>query len=188
MDGWAVIEQLKDNLDTRHIPVHILSASESARNAFRKGAIGYLIKPATEENTTEQVADWRGTIVGLNRTAPSSGPDDYFQGMDQTGTRYGIDSTDPAIRQQISLAIQIIVQQQRLRDGNRKITSVTEIMGMEGDQVATQELFRLEDGRLQDTGKVLQAIDKLSFTMGGDLPSLPILERSLDGHKPAEVA
>jgi len=101
----------------------------------------------------------------------------------------GLEVPIPAIRQQISLAIQIIVQQQRLRDGSRKITSVTEILGMEGDQVATQELFRLEDdGRLQDTGRVLQAIDKISFTVGGDLPSLPILERSLAGHKPAKAA
>ncbi|MBU0756289.1 MAG: GAF domain-containing protein, partial [Planctomycetes bacterium] len=50
MDGWAVIERLKNTLETRHIPVHILSASDSAQNALQKGAIGYLIKPASEEN------------------------------------------------------------------------------------------------------------------------------------------
>lgn len=99
----------------------------------------------------------------------------------------GLEVPIPAIRQQISMAIQIIVQQRRLRDGSRKITSVTEILGMEGDQVDIQELFRLEDGQLQDTGKVLHSIDKLSFTVGGDLPSLPIFERSLDRHERTEA-
>jgi len=125
---------------------------------------------------------------GSLTTVHANSPKEAIFRLENMFLMSGLEVPIPAIRQQISLAIQIIVQQQRLRDGSRKITSVTEILGMEGDQVATQELFRLEDGRLQDTGKVLQAIDKLSFTMGGDLPSLPILERSLDGHKPPEVA
>ena len=49
MDGWAVLDGLKDNPDTRHIPVHIMSVDESSIEAFRKGAIGYLTKPAKKE-------------------------------------------------------------------------------------------------------------------------------------------
>jgi signal transduction histidine kinase/CheY-like chemotaxis protein/HAMP domain-containing protein len=45
LDGWTVMEKLKDNPDTRHIPVHFISASEPSLDATKMGAIGYLHKP-----------------------------------------------------------------------------------------------------------------------------------------------
>jgi PAS domain S-box-containing protein len=45
MDGWTVMEKLKDNPKTRHIPVHFMSASEQDMDAKKMGAIGYLLKP-----------------------------------------------------------------------------------------------------------------------------------------------
>jgi len=45
MDGWAVLEMLKENPRTRHIPVHIMSVEEPNIDALRKGAIGFLTKP-----------------------------------------------------------------------------------------------------------------------------------------------
>ncbi len=49
MDGWAVLERLKANPETRHIPVHIISAEEVSLDAFKKGAVGFLTKPAEKE-------------------------------------------------------------------------------------------------------------------------------------------
>jgi len=45
MDGWTVMERLKNNPDTRHIPVHFMSASDQDMDAKKMGAIGYLLKP-----------------------------------------------------------------------------------------------------------------------------------------------
>ncbi len=45
MDGWTVMESLKDNPKTRHIPVHFMSASDETMGAKKMGAIGYLLKP-----------------------------------------------------------------------------------------------------------------------------------------------
>lgn len=45
LDGWGVLEMLKDNVATRHIPVHMMSAAEETIDAYRKGVIGYLTKP-----------------------------------------------------------------------------------------------------------------------------------------------
>ncbi len=45
MDGWTVMDKLKDNPNTRHIPVHFMSASEQEMDAKKMGAIGYLLKP-----------------------------------------------------------------------------------------------------------------------------------------------
>jgi pilus assembly protein CpaF len=60
-----------------------------------------------------------------------------------------------SIRQQISSAVDLFVQLQRLSDGTRKITHVTECVGMEGDQVTTQDIFIFEKLGLGDNGRVL---------------------------------
>ncbi len=49
MDGWAVMNRLKENPDTRHIPVHFMSAMDEPRDAFGMGAVGYLMKPLNVE-------------------------------------------------------------------------------------------------------------------------------------------
>ncbi|HEY7169305.1 MAG TPA: CpaF family protein [Vicinamibacterales bacterium] len=60
-----------------------------------------------------------------------------------------------AMRQQIASAIQLVVQQTRLSDGSRKITSVSEITGMEGDIITMQEIFVFEKVGLTGEGKVI---------------------------------
>jgi tubulin-specific chaperone A len=49
IDGWTVLERLKNNSELRHIPVHIMSAADSSLDALRMGAIGFLTKPVTIE-------------------------------------------------------------------------------------------------------------------------------------------
>jgi len=49
IDGWTVMEKLKDNPKTRHIPVHFMSASDQSLDAKKMGAIGYLLKPVSME-------------------------------------------------------------------------------------------------------------------------------------------
>ena len=60
-----------------------------------------------------------------------------------------------AMRHQISSAIQIVVQQTRLSDGTRKITSISEITGMEGDIISMQEIFMFEKIGISAEGKVI---------------------------------
>jgi len=62
---------------------------------------------------------------------------------------------DRAMRQQISSAIQLVVQQTRLSDGSRKITSISEITGMEGDVITMQEIFVFEKMGITQDGKVV---------------------------------
>ena len=61
---------------------------------------------------------------------------------------------DKALRQQISAAIQIVVQQARMSDGTRKVTSISEITGMEGDIITMQEIFRFDKLGVTQEGKV----------------------------------
>jgi pilus assembly protein CpaF len=60
-----------------------------------------------------------------------------------------------AMRHQISSAIQIIIQQSRMSDGTRKVTSVSEITGMEGDVITMQEIFCFEKLGINQDNKVI---------------------------------
>jgi pilus assembly protein CpaF len=66
----------------------------------------------------------------------------------------GVELPLKAIRQQISGALDVIIQIERMRDGTRKVTQVAEVQGMEGDLVVTQEIFKFEYAGVQD-GKVM---------------------------------
>jgi pilus assembly protein CpaF len=60
-----------------------------------------------------------------------------------------------AMRHQVSSAIQVVVQQTRLSDGTRKVTSISEITGMEGDIITMQEIFVFEKVGVGPEGKVI---------------------------------
>src|SRR5260370_17158163 len=62
---------------------------------------------------------------------------------------------EKAMRQQIASAIQLVVQQTRLSDGSRKVTSIAEITGMEGEIITMQEIFVFEKMGMTQDGKVI---------------------------------
>jgi CheY-like chemotaxis protein len=62
MDGWSVLERLKDDLSLRHIPVQIISVSEERQRGLKSGAIAYLNKPVTQEALAEAISDIKGFI------------------------------------------------------------------------------------------------------------------------------
>jgi pilus assembly protein CpaF len=67
----------------------------------------------------------------------------------------GVELPIKVVRQQISAAIDLIVQQGRLKDGTRKVTSITEVAGMEGDTVVLTDIFRFEQTGVSTDGRVL---------------------------------
>ena len=62
IDGWQVLEHLKGNPATRHIPVHFMSADDPVPAAFTKGAIGYLTKPVNREDLEKALSDMTSII------------------------------------------------------------------------------------------------------------------------------
>jgi pilus assembly protein CpaF len=66
----------------------------------------------------------------------------------------GFDLPTRAMRQQISLAIDIIIQTARFSDGTRRLTSIYEIVGMEGDTISMQELFTFRRDGVDAQGRV----------------------------------
>ena len=67
----------------------------------------------------------------------------------------GMDLPVKVIRQQVSAAIDLIVQQTRLSDGTRKVTGITEVAGMEGDTIVLTDIFRFEQTGISPDGKIL---------------------------------
>jgi pilus assembly protein CpaF len=59
-----------------------------------------------------------------------------------------------AIREQASSAVDLIVQQARLKDGSRKVVNITEVLGMEGDTVQLQDIFVFEQTGIDARGKI----------------------------------
>jgi len=66
----------------------------------------------------------------------------------------GMDLPVRVVREQIRSAVHVIVQQARLSDGSRKIISITEITGMEGEVLLSQELYRYNGRDFESTGYI----------------------------------
>jgi pilus assembly protein CpaF len=89
---------------------------------------------------------------GSLSTGHANSPRDMIARMETMVMMAGYDLPIRAIREQIASAIDLIVQQARMNDGSRKITHITEVMGMEGDTIVLQDLFRFRELGMKDDG------------------------------------
>ena len=92
---------------------------------------------------------------GSLTTAHANSPRDALSRLETMVLMAGFEMPIKAIREQISSAIELVLQQSRLKDGSRKITHITEIQHMEGEIITTQELFRFEQTGMDENGKLM---------------------------------
>ncbi len=92
---------------------------------------------------------------GSMTTLHANTPRDALARMETLVLMAGFDLPVRAIREQIASAVDAVVQIERMRDGSRKVTSITEVVGMEGDIVTMQELIRYQPKGVDANGKVL---------------------------------
>jgi pilus assembly protein CpaF len=92
---------------------------------------------------------------GSLTTIHANSPRDCLSRIETMVMMAGFDLPSRAIREQVSNAIDLIVQVARLRDGSRKIIAITEVVGMEGDTVTTQDIVTYDQHGLDKEGKVL---------------------------------
>ncbi|MGB9723411.1 MAG: CpaF family protein [Chloroflexia bacterium] len=91
---------------------------------------------------------------GSLTTLHSNSPRDTLSRLETMVLMAGMELPVRAIREQIASAVDLIVHQERLRDGTRKIVSITEVQGMEGDVIVLQDIFVFEKTGIRD-GKVI---------------------------------
>jgi pilus assembly protein CpaF len=107
---------------------------------------------------------------GSMTTAHSNSPRDTLARIETMVLMAGMELPVRAVREQISSAINLVVHQERMKDGSRKIVNITEISGMEGDVITMTDIFSFEQsgyeegkviGRLRPTGLRPKFIDKI---------------------------
>src|SRR5690606_37899130 len=98
---------------------------------------------------------------GSLTTLHANSPRDALSRLETMCLMAGMDLPVRAIREQIAAAVDLIVQEERMRDGSRKITQITEVQGMEGDAIVMSDIFEFAQtgyeggrviGRLRPTG------------------------------------
>ncbi|MFZ3577015.1 CpaF family protein [Virgibacillus sp. DJP39] len=92
---------------------------------------------------------------GSLATGHSNSPRDMISRLETMVLLAGIELPVKAIREQIAGAIDLFIQQSRLKDGTRKITKITEVQGLEGEIIVLQDIFNFEQDGLDEQGKVI---------------------------------
>lgn len=91
---------------------------------------------------------------GSLTTGHANSPRDMMGRLETMVMMSGMELPSRAIREQIASAINIVVQQSRLPDGSRKIVSISEITGMEKDEIVMQEIYRFNQTGVDENGKI----------------------------------
>jgi pilus assembly protein CpaF len=96
---------------------------------------------------------------GSLTTVHANTPRDALSRLETLVMMAGMDLPIKVVRQQISSAIDLIVQQTRLKDGKRRVTAVTEVSGMEGEIIILSDIFKFEQTGVSTEGQVLGEIN-----------------------------
>jgi pilus assembly protein CpaF len=92
---------------------------------------------------------------GSLTTLHANSPRDAISRLETMTLMSGLDLPIRVVREQIASAIDLIVQQSRLRDGSRKVTQITEVAGMEGDTVVLTDVFKFVQTGIGDDGHII---------------------------------
>jgi pilus assembly protein CpaF len=95
---------------------------------------------------------------GSMSTLHANSPRDALSRLETMVLMAGLDIPVSAVREYISSAVSVIVQLSRLSDGTRRITQVTEVVGMEGEIITMQDVFRFVKRGVDDQGKVIGGV------------------------------
>jgi pilus assembly protein CpaF len=119
---------------------------------------------------------------GSLTTLHANTPRDALSRLETMVLMAGMDLPLKVVRQQISSAVDLIIQQSRLKDGTRKVTAVTEVVGMEGETVVLTDIFKFEqtgvgkDGIIQGELKATgirpifsPRLEAAGFKLSGDI-------------------
>lgn len=124
------------------------------KNALRMRPDRIIVGECRSEETLDMLQAMNTGHDGSLTTTHANSPRDTMSRIETMVMMSGMELPVKAIRDQASSAIDMIVQQSRLRDGSRKVTQITEVVGMEGDIVSLQDVFVYETtGSLDTNGK-----------------------------------
>ena len=124
-------------------------------NALRMRPDRIVVGEVRSEEALDMLQAMNTGHDGSLTTVHANTPRDALTRIETMIAMGGTTLPDKAMRQQIASAIHLVVQQTRLADGTRKVTSISEITGMEGDVITMQEIFTFEKLGVTPEGKVI---------------------------------
>jgi pilus assembly protein CpaF len=139
-------------------------------NALRMRPDRIIVGEIRDEAALDMLQAMNTGHDGSMTTAHSNSPRDTLTRLETMTMMAGMELPARAIREQISAAIDVVVHQERMKDGSRKIVAITEVSGMEGDVITMTDIFVFEQsgyeegkvvGRLRPTGLRPKFIDKI---------------------------
>ncbi|HYT26851.1 MAG TPA: CpaF family protein [Actinomycetota bacterium] len=165
---WLRLEYRPPNIEGRGE----VTIRDLVRNALRMRPDRIVVGEVRGGETLDMLQAMNTGHDGSLTTVHANSPRDSLSRLETMVLMAGVDMPMRAIREQISSAINLIVHQARLKDGSRRVTHVTEIVGMEGDVITLQDLFLFdyragidENGRfrgvIQPTGLRPTFVDRL---------------------------
>lgn len=141
-------------------------------NALRMRPDRIIVGEIRDEAALDMLQAMNTGHDGSMTTLHSNSPRDTLARLETMVLMAGMDLPSRAIREQVASAINLVIHQERLRDGTRKIVNITEITGMEGDVITMTDLFVFEQvglengrvvGRLRPTGLRPRFMDKFEI-------------------------
>src|SRR5687768_1180703 len=126
---------------------------ELVRNALRMRPDRIVVGECRSGEALDMLQAMNTGHDGSMSTGHANTPRDMLSRLETMVLMSGMDLPLRAIREQIASAVDLIVHQNRLKDGSRKITHITEVQGMEGDVIVMQDVFIFEQTGVED-GKI----------------------------------
>ncbi|MDD2211517.1 MAG: CpaF family protein [Clostridia bacterium] len=131
-----------------------ITIRQLVKNSLRMRPDRIIVGEVRSSETLDMLQAMNTGHDGSLTTIHANSPRDSLSRIETMILMTGMDLPLRAIREQVSSAIDLIVQQSRLRDGTRKILYITEVNGMEGDTIIMQDIFKYEtSGELDSKGK-----------------------------------
>ena len=131
-----------------------ISIRDLVRNALRMRPDRIIVGEVRSGETLDMLQAMNTGHDGSLTTAHANSPRDLLSRLETMVLMSGMEIPIKAIREQISSALNIIVQQSRLKDGSRKVVNITEVVGMEGETITLQDLFVFHQVGLDSMGKI----------------------------------
>jgi pilus assembly protein CpaF len=132
-----------------------VSQRDCLKNALRMRPDRIIVGETRGEEVIDMLQAMNTGHDGSMTTIHANSARDGISRLENMIAMAGIEMPIKAVRSQIASAVNLIVQASRLQDGSRRMTSITEITGMEGDVISMQELFRYERLGLAPDGKII---------------------------------
>jgi len=135
--------------------LHAVSIRELVKNSLRMRPDRIVVGEVRGGEALDMLQAMNTGHDGSLTTVHANTPRDAISRIETLVLMAGMDLPLKVVRQQVSSAVDLIVQQTRLKDGQRKVTAVTEVAGMEGDIIVLSDIFKFNQTGVTPDGKVL---------------------------------